>query len=63
MNKRKIIIIAVLPPLVLIVSLFLILNAYISVDLKDLKGKGELEESFLSPDGKYRVDSFIINEG
>ncbi|MBM7608766.1 DUF5412 family protein [Ureibacillus composti] len=63
MNKRKVIIITILSPIVIIVSLFLILNSYISVDLKELNGKGELEESFISPNGQYQANSYIINEG
>jgi hypothetical protein len=63
MNNRKLIVIAILLPVVIVVSLFLILNSYINTGLKDIKGKGELEESLISPDEKYRVNSFIISEG
>lgn len=43
--------------------IFLILDSFIRVELDELSGNGELQDTFLSPDKEYQADLYIINKG
>ena len=49
--------------LILAVILFFILNSFILVELEDLNGTGEYQDTFLSPNKDYKADLFLINKG
>lgn len=43
--------------------LILFLVSYIRIDLDDLNGTGELQNTFISPNKEYKAESFLINKG
>lgn len=45
------------------ISIFFILNSFMQTKLTELNGTGNIQDSVISPDGKYRVDLFLINKG
>lgn len=63
MKFKKIIISIIMVFLILSGSLILILNSFFQVNLTELNGSGELQETYISPDGKYQADLFLINKG
>lgn len=44
-------------------AIFFILYSFMEVDLSELNGSGELQESFISPTGRYQADLYLINKG
>lgn len=63
MKFKKIIFIIIIMFVILFGSLILILNSFFQVNLTELSGSGELQETYISPDGKYQADLFLINKG
>ncbi|RKD27102.1 hypothetical protein BEP19_00585 [Ammoniphilus oxalaticus] len=46
-----------------LISLFFILDSFMQTKLWELNGSGNFQKSYVSPDGNYRADSFLINKG
>lgn len=63
MKLKKVLLIALMAIIVLCIILFFILNSFMHTNLSELNGSGKLEESYISPNGKYRADLFLINKG
>lgn len=47
----------------IIAALFIFIYERVNVGLEDLKGKGELIDSVVSPDENYIANTYLINEG
>lgn len=63
MKFSKILLGIILSIILLFGILFLILDSFIRVELDELNGTGEIQETYFSPNKKYQADFFIINEG
>lgn len=63
MRIKKGLLIITLSFFTMLIFLFFILNSFIQVELTELNGTGELQNSYVSPNGEYRADLFLINKG
>lgn len=63
MKLRKVLLWVILSLILCLGSIFLILDSFIKVELDDLNGKGEFQETYLSPSEEYKADFYKINEG
>lgn len=64
MNKKTKIIISIsIPILIVLIGLFAIYSIFFKIGLDEMRGKGELQETFLSPDEKYQAEYYLINSG
>lgn len=60
MSFRKLLIKVFIGVFIFVGGLLLIVNSFMSVSLKDLKGKGDYVEAFSSPNDEYEATMFVI---
>ncbi|MEH7107500.1 DUF5412 family protein, partial [Bacillus sp. JJ1764] len=61
---KKISLFVILPIFIVITILIFILNSlFFNISLDKLNGTGEKKEEYISPNGKYKAELFIINKG